>query len=122
LPAEGQPREVCLVLLGDLGWGDGAAALGACVGQRGFEDLVDLLRRGRLTMGVGAVLVAGLAAGVGLGRPFAERGGLAFACPAGLLQVGAEASDFGGQRLDLCLLLDESQQFVLRGPGVAHLP
>jgi hypothetical protein len=64
-------------------------------------------------MGVGAVLVAGFAArapGVGLRRP-------------GACRPGANAGEFGGQRLDLRLLpLNEGQQFVIDGPGITHPP
>lgn len=68
--------------------------------------------------------VAGLAPGAfgaGLGRPFAEGGGLALGSAAGLLKFGTEARDLGRQRLDLPLLLLHKQpQFLSAGGRSGH--
>jgi hypothetical protein len=98
--------------------------MGAGIGQKGFVGLVDPIRRRGRAMAVLAVPVAGLAAGafgVGVGRPLAEGGGLAFGSAAGLVKFGAEARDLGGQRLDLMLLLlNEFQQFLIAGRTSGH--
>ena|SRR5437588_883645 len=80
LALNGPARNLDLVLLVNMRFLDIAAAVGTLVGQRCFVGLVDLF--GRLSMGFGAVVLAGLATwlfGFGLGRPFGEGGSLAFA-------------------------------------------
>src|SRR5439155_25982751 len=82
LPVDGLARDLDLELLGDVGFVEGAATVGAGLGQGRLVDLVDLFGSGRLAVGLGAVVLAGLAAGLlGLagGRPLGEGGGLALA-------------------------------------------
>src|SRR5262249_34319882 len=64
LAVNGLARDFDLELLGDVGFVEGAAAVGAAVGQGRLVNLVDLLGAGRLAAGLGAVVLAGLAAGV----------------------------------------------------------
>src|SRR5262245_5052105 len=80
LPVDGLARDLDLELLGDVGLVEGAAAVGADVGQRCLVNLVDLFGARWLAVGFGAVVFAGLAAGLlGLGRrlTLGEGGGLA---------------------------------------------
>ena len=103
LPVNGLARDFDLELLGDVGFVEGAAAVGADVGQGRLVDLVDLFGAGRLAMGLGAVVLAGLAAGLlglGAGLPLGERGGLALAGTEGLVELAAEALVLGLQVVD----------------------
>jgi hypothetical protein len=78
----GLARDLDLELLGDVGLVEGAAAVGADLGQRSLVELVDLLGAGRLAVGLGAVVLSGLATGfLGLvgGRSLGEGSGLALA-------------------------------------------
>src|SRR5262245_61520196 len=78
----------------------GAAAVGANARQGCLVDLVDLLGAWRLAMGLGAVVLAGLAAGLlGLvsGLALGEGGGLALAGAGGLVELTAEALVLGLQ-------------------------
>jgi hypothetical protein len=87
-------RDFDLELLGDVGFVEGAAAVGADVGQGRFVDLVDLFGAGRLAVGLGAVVLTGLAAGLlGLagGRALGEGGGLALVGAGRLVELAAEA-------------------------------
>src|SRR5262249_14358502 len=70
-------RGIDLELLGDVGFFQGAAAIGAGVRQVRLVDLVDLFGAGRLAVGLGAGGCAGL-------RP-----GLLGSSPGGLLVKGA---------------------------------
>ena len=100
LPVNGLPRDLDLELLCDIGLAEGAAAVGADVGQRRLVDLVDLFGAGRLAMGLGAVVLARLAAGLlGLcsGLTLGEGGGLALAGTGRLVQLAAEAVVLGLQ-------------------------
>src|SRR5262249_25462971 len=90
-----------LELLGSVGLVERATAVRAGARQGRLVDLVDLFGPGRLAMGLGAVLLAGLTARplrLGLGRPCGEGGGLALAPPLGLFEEA-------GQALDLCFEL-----------------
>src|SRR6516165_7128015 len=94
LPVDGLARDLDLELLGDAGLVERAAAGGAGVGQGRLVDLVDLLGAGRLAMGFGAVVFAGLAAGLlGLvgGLALGEGGGLALAGAGRRVELAAEA-------------------------------
>ena len=76
LPHDGRAGDLGLELFVDAFLDDLAATGGAGVGQRGVEDFGDLGGRRRFTMGVRAVLDAGLAArlfGFGFGSPL-EKG------------------------------------------------
>jgi hypothetical protein len=94
LPVDGLARDLDLELLGDVGFVQGAAAVGAHAGQGRLVDLVDLIGGGRLAVGLGAVILAGLAAGllgpVG-GLALGEGGGLALAGAGGLVELTTEA-------------------------------
>jgi hypothetical protein len=100
LPVDGLARDLDLVLLGDVGLVQGAAAVGAGVGQVRLVDLVDLVGVGRPAVCLGAVALAGLAAGLlGLagGRAFGEGGSLALAGAGRLVELAAEAVVLGLQ-------------------------
>ena len=97
-PVDGLARDLDLVLLGEVGFVERAAAVGAGVGQGRLMNFVDLLGAGRLAMGLGAVVLAGLAAGLlGLvsGLALGEGGGLALAGALRLLQLALQAFDLG---------------------------
>jgi hypothetical protein len=85
------PGDLGLVLRGNKGFADGAAAVWAGIRQGGLKGLVDLARQGGGAVAVAPVGLAGLAAGLlrlWLGRPFGERGGLTLGLPTRLLKVG----------------------------------
>jgi hypothetical protein len=94
LAVNGLARDLDLELLGDMRFVARAAAVGAGVGQLRLVDLVDLFGAGRLAVGLVAVILAGLGAGLpGLvgGLAFGEGGGLALAGAGGLVELAAEA-------------------------------
>src|SRR5262249_52687325 len=100
LPVDRLTRDLDLELLGHMGLVEWAAAVGAAIGQGRLVDLVDLFGVGRLAMGLGAVVLARLAAGLlGLGRGLAlgEGGGLALAGAGRLVELAAEAHVLGLQ-------------------------
>ena len=104
LPTQRLAWDFGLELGGGADFGDRTAAVRASFGQGGFKDFVDLFGWWRRSMAVGAVLLAGLAAGplgVGFGRPFAEGSGLTFA---GALLLFEQA----GQVLDLRFKLGDT--------------
>src|SRR5262249_10818321 len=106
LPVNGLARDLDLELLGDAGFVEGAATVGAGMGQGGLVDLVDLLGAGRLSVGLGAIVFAGLSAGrLGLasGLAFGEWGGLALAGTGRLVELAAEALVLGLQVADASL-------------------
>jgi hypothetical protein len=98
LPVNRLARDLDLELLSDVGIVKGAAAVGTGVGQRRLVGFVDLLGSGRLAMGLGAVVFAGLAVGLlglGAGLALGEGGGLALASAGRLacqLAVGCQWS------------------------------
>ena len=92
LAVNGLARDLDLVLVVEVGLVEGAAAVGAGIGQGGFVDLVDPFRRG--AVGLGTVIGAGLAAGLlGLagGLALGEGGRLALAGAGRLVELPAEA-------------------------------
>jgi hypothetical protein len=100
LSVDGLARDLDLVLLGDVGLVQGAAAIGAAVRQRRLVNLIHLVGGGRLAVGLGAVVLAGLAAGLlGLARGLAlgEGSGLALAGAGCLGELTAEAFGLGLQ-------------------------
>jgi hypothetical protein len=100
LAVDGLARDLDLILLGDVGLVEGAAAIGAGGGQVCLVNLVELFGVGRLTVGLGAVVLAGLASGLlGLVRGLAlgEGGGLALAGTGRLVELAAEAVVLGLQ-------------------------
>jgi hypothetical protein len=99
-------RDLDLELLGDVGLVERTAAVGAAVGQGRLMNLVDLVRGGRLAMGLGAVVLAGLASGLlGLvgGLALGEGGGLALAGASRLVELAAEALVLGLQVVEASL-------------------
>jgi len=100
LPVNGLARDLDLELLGDMRFVERPAAVGADARQRRLVNLVDLFGAGRLSVGLGAVVLAGLAAGLlGLVRGLAlgEGGGLALGGTSRLLELAAEALVLGLQ-------------------------
>jgi hypothetical protein len=100
LAVNGLARDLDLELLGDVRLVEWAAAVGASVRQRRLMDLVDLFGAGRLAVGLGAVALAGPAAGfLGLagGLALSEGGGLALAGAGCLGELAAEALVLGLQ-------------------------
>ena len=81
LPDDGLAWDLGLELLSALVFDDSAAASGALLGQGGFQGFLHLRGRRRFTMGMLAMLLALLAAGlfgVRLGRALGKRRRLAF--------------------------------------------
>src|SRR5262249_25942437 len=81
-----------LILLADLRFLDGSAAVRASSGQGSLQNLIDLLGRGTQAVAMATVGGTPLAAwrlGLGLGWSLGERCGLAFALPTDLFQLGA---------------------------------
>jgi hypothetical protein len=100
LPVDGLAWDLNLVLLGDVGFVEGAAAVRANVGQGRLVNLVDLFGAGRLTVGLGAVVFAGLAPrllGLVGGLALGERGGLALASTSRLVKLAAKTVVLGLQ-------------------------
>src|SRR5262249_7433872 len=100
LPVNGLTRDLHLELLGNMGFVERAAAIGADLGQQCLVDLVDLLGVGRLAVGLGAVVLAGLAAGLlGLvgGLALGGGGGLALGGAGRLVELAAESLVLGLQ-------------------------
>ena len=100
LPVNGLARDLDLELLGDVSLVEGAAAVGADLGQRRLVDLVDLLGGRRLSVGLAAVVLAGLAAGLlGLigGLALGEGGGLALTSTSRLVELAAKTVVLGLQ-------------------------
>ena len=104
-PAVDRPAwNLGLILKGDAGLRDRATASRTSVRQRSVMLFVDLLRRGRLTIGANSVVVARLAAGlfrVGLRRLLRERRRLAFAGTSRFFQQTGQLLDLLRQGLHL---------------------
>ena len=106
LAVDGLARDLDLVLLGYVRLVERAAAVGAGVGQGRLVDLVDLVRGGRLAVGLGAVVLARLAPGLlgPCGRlALGEGGGLALAGTEGRVEFTTESLVLGLQVVDSSL-------------------
>ena len=106
LPVNGLARDLDLELLGDVSLVEGAAAVGADLGQRRLVDLVDLLGGRRLAVGLGAVILARLPSGllgVRLGLALGKGPCLALAGAGGLVELAVEALVLGLQVADTSL-------------------
>jgi hypothetical protein len=100
LPVNGFPRELDLELLGYMRFVEGAAAVGADLGQRYLVDFVDLVGGRWLAVGLGPIVLAGLPSGLlGLvrGQSLGEGSGLALAGTEGRVELAAEALVLGFQ-------------------------
>ena len=100
LPVDGPARDLDLELLGDAGLVEAAPAVGANAGQRRFVNLIDLFGARRLTVGLGAVVLPGIAAGLlGLagGLTLGKRSSLALAGAGRLVELAAQALVLGLQ-------------------------
>ena len=100
LSVDGLARDLDLELLGDVRLVKWAGAVGAAVRQRRLVDLIDLVGGGWKAVGLGAVVLAGLASrllGLVGGLALGEGGGLALAGAAGLVELAAEAFVLGLQ-------------------------
>jgi hypothetical protein len=107
-----------LELVADVGFDERAPAMRASVRKLRLVALVDLVGGRRRPMAVGAMLVAGFAAGrlrLGFGRPFAERRGLPLASTKGGFELTGEVSDLGLKRGDSL-----GEFAATRAPGVVH--
>jgi hypothetical protein len=96
-------RDLDLELLSDVRFVVGAAAVGAEFGQRCLVDFVDLLGGRWLAVGLGAVVLARLAAGlagVGLGRALGEGPGLALTGTEGRVELPMKPLVLGLQVVD----------------------
>jgi hypothetical protein len=103
LPVDGLARDLDLELLGDMGLVERPAAVGADVGQGRLVDLIDLIGAGRLAVGFGAVVLAGLASwllGLVGGLALGEGSGLALAGTEGRVELVPQAVVFGLQVID----------------------
>jgi hypothetical protein len=106
LATDGLARDLNLELLGNTSLVERSAAVGAAVRQWRLVNLVDLVRRWRLAVGLGTVVIARLAAGLlGLagGHSLGEGGGLALAGAGRLVELAAEAVVLGMQVVDASL-------------------
>ena len=106
LPVNGLARDLDLELLRNVGFVQGAAAVGANVRQGGLVRLVYLVERGWLAVRLGAIILAGLAArlaGVRFGFALREGPCLAFAGTGGSVELPTEPLVFGLQVADSSL-------------------
>jgi hypothetical protein len=98
LAVNGLARDLDLELLGDVRMVERAAAVGAAVRQGRLVNLIDVVRGGRLAVGLDPVVSAGLATGLlGLagGQALGEGAGLALAGAGRLVELAAEAIILG---------------------------
>jgi hypothetical protein len=96
-------RNLHLELLSDMGFVEGAAAVGADVRQARLVNLVDLFGSKRLAMRLGAVVLSWLASrflGVWLGLALSERSSLPLAGTGRLVELAAEALVLGLKVVD----------------------
>jgi hypothetical protein len=103
LPVNGLARNLHLELLGDMGFVEWAATIGADLWQRCFVDLVDLFGGRWLAVSLGSVVLARLAAWLArikFGLALGEGSGLAFAGAGCLVELTAEAFVLGLQVVD----------------------
>jgi hypothetical protein len=106
LAVNGLARDIDLKLLGDVGFVEGAATIGANIGQGCLVDLIDLFGTGRLAVSLGAVVLAGLAAGflgIWFRNAFGEGSGLALASTEGRIELTTQAFVLGLQVVDSSL-------------------
>src|SRR5262249_651208 len=98
LAVNGLARNLHLELLGDVGFVEKSAAVGTAFRQLCPLDLLHLFRPGWLTVSLGAIVLARLAAGLArieLGLDLGEGSGLAFAGAGCLVELTAEALVLG---------------------------
>ena len=103
LPVERLAWNLDLELLGNVGFVERAAAVRADVGQRCLVDFVNLFGGRWLAVGLGAVVLARLAAWltrIELGLAFGEGSSLAFAGAGSLVELTAEAFVLGLKVVD----------------------
>ena len=115
---KGLARDLDLELLGDMGFVEGAAAVGADMRQGRLVDLVDLFGAGRLAVGLGAVVLAGLAPrrlGLASGRSLGEGSGLALASTLLLFEQAGQPLDVGLQFSHTAL-----ERLAARAGGLNH--
>jgi hypothetical protein len=96
-------RDLDLELLGDVGFVEGSAAVGADVGQECLVNFVDLFGGRWLAVGLGAIVFARLAAWfarIRLGLVLGEGSGLALAGAGCLVELTASSLDLSLQVVD----------------------
>src|SRR5262249_52956410 len=106
LSVNGLTRDLDLELLGDVGFVERSAAVRADLRQGRLVNLVDLFGGRGLTVRLGAVVLAGLAAGLlglWLGRALGEGGGLTLAGTEGVVKLATELLVLGLQVVDASL-------------------
>jgi len=100
LAVNGLTRNLHLELLGDVGFIEWTATIGAAFGQGCLVSLIDLFGSGRLAMRLGAVVSSWLASGFlgfWLGLALGEGSSLPLAGTGRLVELTAEALDLGLQ-------------------------
>jgi hypothetical protein len=100
LAVDGLARNLHLELLGDVGFVERAATIGAAFGQGCLVSLIDLFGSGRLAMRLGAVVLSWLASGFlgfWLGLALSEGSSLALAGTGRLIELPTEALVLGLQ-------------------------
>ena len=103
LPVNGLARNLHLELLGDVGFVERSAAVRADMGQGHLVNFVDLVGGRRLAVGLGAIVLARLAAWLArkeLGQALGEGSGLALAGAGCLVELPAEPFVLGLKVVD----------------------